>query len=177
MIYICIPSDSDGRVCLQFRRPVFDPWVGKVFWRRELQATPVFLPGEFHGQRSLVAYSPWGHRAGHDWETNTHIWYVWKNKCILFQKTMLGEDFKAGKQPWNISHLPVHEQLLKGLWRGCGGGVPERGECQEPDFLQLHLKMEPSARPVFQPLGKDRSFVFFSDLFKSPLKCLCRSQF
>ena len=30
-------------------------------WRREWQPTPVFLPGEFHGQRSLVGYSPWGH--------------------------------------------------------------------------------------------------------------------
>ena len=28
-------------------------------WRREWQPTPVFLPGEFHGQRSLVGYSPW----------------------------------------------------------------------------------------------------------------------
>ena len=31
-------------------------------WRREWQPTPVFLPGEFHGQRSLVGYSPWGHK-------------------------------------------------------------------------------------------------------------------
>ena len=30
-------------------------------WRREWVPTPVFLPGEFHGQRSLVGYSPWGH--------------------------------------------------------------------------------------------------------------------
>ena len=30
------------------------------------QPTPVFLPGEFHEQRSLVGYSPWGHRVGHD---------------------------------------------------------------------------------------------------------------
>ena len=34
--------------------------------------TPVFFPGEFHGQRSLASYSPWGHRVGHDWVTNTH---------------------------------------------------------------------------------------------------------
>ena len=33
---------------------------------------PVFLPGEFHGQRSLVGYSPWGCRVGCDWATNTH---------------------------------------------------------------------------------------------------------
>ena len=32
-----------------------DPWVGKIPWRREWLPTPVFLPGEFHGQRSLVA--------------------------------------------------------------------------------------------------------------------------
>ena len=37
----------------------FDPWVGKVPWRRERKPTPVFLPGEFHGQRSLMDYSPW----------------------------------------------------------------------------------------------------------------------
>ena len=36
--------------------------VGNIPWRREWLPTPVFLPGEFHGQRSLVGYSPWGHR-------------------------------------------------------------------------------------------------------------------
>ena len=32
------------------------------FWRRKWQATPVFLPGESNGQRSMVGYSPWGHK-------------------------------------------------------------------------------------------------------------------
>ena len=36
------------------RRPGFDPWVGKILWSRKWQPTPVFLPGKFHGQRSLV---------------------------------------------------------------------------------------------------------------------------
>ena len=50
---------SDGkRIYLQHRRPGFDPWIGKTPWRREQQPTPVFLPGEFYGQRSLVGYSP-----------------------------------------------------------------------------------------------------------------------
>ena len=40
----------------------FDPWVGKIPWERKWQLTPVFLPADFHGQRSLVGYSPWGHR-------------------------------------------------------------------------------------------------------------------
>ena len=44
------------------KRPRFDPWVGKIPFRRAWQPTPVFLPGKFHGQRSLAGYSTWGHR-------------------------------------------------------------------------------------------------------------------
>ena len=40
----------------------FDPWVGKIPWRRKWQPILGFLPGEFHGQRSLAGYSPWGHK-------------------------------------------------------------------------------------------------------------------
>ena len=40
-------------VCLQCGRPGFDPWVGKIPWRRKWQPTPVLLPGESHGRRSL----------------------------------------------------------------------------------------------------------------------------
>ena len=36
--------------------------VGKTPWRRKKQPTPVFLPGESHGQRSLVGYSTWDHK-------------------------------------------------------------------------------------------------------------------
>ena len=49
--------------CLLHCRQVLYPlWVGKIPWRRERLPTPVFLPGEFHGQSSLVGYSsPWDH--------------------------------------------------------------------------------------------------------------------
>ena len=40
----------------------FNPWVRKIPWRREWQSIPEFLPGEFHGQKSLVGYNPWGHK-------------------------------------------------------------------------------------------------------------------
>ena len=43
-------------------RPGFDPWVGKIPWRRKWQPTPILLPGESHGWRSLVSYSPWGRK-------------------------------------------------------------------------------------------------------------------
>ena len=42
------------------RRDRFDPWARKIPWRSAWQPTPVFLPGESHGQRSLAGYSPWG---------------------------------------------------------------------------------------------------------------------
>ena len=48
----------------------FDPWVGKIPWRRKWQSTPVLLPGKSHGQRSLGGCSPWGRRVRHDWETS-----------------------------------------------------------------------------------------------------------
>ena len=40
--------------CRIHKRRRFDPWVGKIPWRREQQHTPGFLPGESHGQRSLA---------------------------------------------------------------------------------------------------------------------------
>ena len=46
--------------CRRCRRHRFDPWVAKIPWRREWQPTPVFLPGESPGPRSLAGYSPRG---------------------------------------------------------------------------------------------------------------------
>ena len=40
--------------------PGFNPWVRKIPWGRKWQPTPIFLPEESHGQRSLAGYSPWG---------------------------------------------------------------------------------------------------------------------
>ena len=49
-----------GKNLPECRRPGFNPWVGNTPWRRAWQPTPVFSPGESHGQRSLMGYSPWG---------------------------------------------------------------------------------------------------------------------
>ena len=53
----------------QYRRCRFDPWVGKMPWRRKWQHTPIFLPGESHGQRGLAATVHRVARVGHDWVT------------------------------------------------------------------------------------------------------------
>jgi len=42
-------SFSLERICLQCERPGFDPWVGRISWKRERLPTPIFWPREFHG--------------------------------------------------------------------------------------------------------------------------------
>ena len=57
------PGGSDGKEsACNVGDPGLIPGSGRFPWRREWQPTPVFLPGEFHGQMSLAGYSPWGHK-------------------------------------------------------------------------------------------------------------------
>jgi len=59
------PGGASGKEhtcqCRRHKRLAFDPWVRKSPWRRKWRTTPVFLPGESPGQRSLEGYSPWGY--------------------------------------------------------------------------------------------------------------------
>ena len=73
----------------KFRTCSFDPWVGKIPWRRKWQPSPVFLPGESHGQRSRAGYSPWGCK-GLD-TTERLSTYAWT-------QVLLGE---------GVTHFPV----------------------------------------------------------------------
>ena len=66
---------------LQCRRSRFNQWVGKILWRREWLATPVLLPEEFQGQRSLASYSPWGPK-----ESDTTEWLSFSSRKLLFCK-------------------------------------------------------------------------------------------
>ena len=55
VIQVYAPTSNEEEACRRLR---FDPWLGKIPWRRKWQPTPIFLPGKSHGQRSLVSYSP-----------------------------------------------------------------------------------------------------------------------
>ena len=76
---ICItmadsPDGSDGK---ESAYNAGDFWIGKIPWRREWQPIPVFLPGESHGQRSLVGYSPWGRKVSDASEQlTTPGWFI-----------------------------------------------------------------------------------------------------
>ena len=55
---------------------------GRFPWRKKWQPTPVFLPGEFHGQRSLVGYSPWV-RKELDMTEQLHFPLLYCKSCLL----------------------------------------------------------------------------------------------
>ena len=73
-------------LCLQCRRPGFDPWAGTGPWRTEWQPTPLFLPREFHGQRSLASCSPRGGKESDTTKRLTHMcpsWIICLNSPFL----------------------------------------------------------------------------------------------
>ena len=96
-------------VCLQCRRPGFDPWVRKMPWRKKWQPTPVFLPRESHGLRSLVGYRPWGHKESDTTErlththTHTHTTFI---ECLLCVR------FLANIIIYSLYGKPTEEKLL-----------------------------------------------------------------
>ena len=87
-------------LCKRPKRCRFDPWVGKIPWRRAWQLTPVFLPGESHGQRSLAGYSPWDHKESD----------MAKHTCHRFKSSVLTSD-RSSK---SLSHLGSH--LMVSFW-------------------------------------------------------------
>ena len=108
----------------------FDPRVGKSPWRRQSQPTPVLLPGEFHGRRSLVGYNPWGCRVGHDWATNTittcwvhtsELTHVNPIRCILASPST----YKQGN--WDtkrLNKLPMGTKLATGSMENQSSEAP-----------------------------------------------------
>ena len=99
----------------QFRRHEFDLWIWKIPWRRKWQPTPAFLPGKFHGQRSMVGCSPWGHKESDTTEwlnTHTHTHSGYK-ECSLNDLSS-PENIKYDKR----LHPGTNEPSYCGSWPG-----------------------------------------------------------
>lgn len=103
------PCSSDGKESAsQCRRPEFSPWVAKIPWRRELQPTPVFLPGEFHGQRSLAGYSPWDRE-----ESGMAEWLALPRHLIVrFPSMSVGPFWICCRQPVGLTHWLIQNQCF-----------------------------------------------------------------
>ena len=106
----CFPSGSAGKEptwqCRRLKRHGFDPWVGKITWRRKRQCAPIFLPGKSHRQRSLAGYSPWGHK---ELDTCMHMVPYLKNFTITNLNTSFL--FKEKLRPY--LHRTQHLQFVR----------------------------------------------------------------
>ena len=108
MLALGLPWWLRGKsVCLQCRRPGFDPWVGKIPWRRKWQPTPVSLPGESHGERSLVAYSPWGRKESDTTEWLHSLTPQPKRRLHVTVLCWWNEKGKWGARHWNNLRMPA----------------------------------------------------------------------
>ena len=87
----------------------FNPWVRKIIWRRAWPPTPVSLPGEAQGQRSLAGYSPWGYRdaaARRGWSGSACMCSICTGLKSIKQEGPFSRGFYTKKVPFlTNSHL------------------------------------------------------------------------
>ena len=145
LLWIPFPVAQMVKICLQCTRPGYEPWIGKIPWRREWQPTAVFLSGESHGQRSLAGHGPWGHQESEDWATDTFTFLFvnhwchlgrkqWHPTAVLLPGKSHGRRSLMGSNPWGHEQSDTTEQLhfpfsLPCIWEG--NGNPLQCSCLE----------------------------------------------
>ena len=109
------------QVLSHLKRQGFNPWVWKIPWSRKWQPTPVFLPGESHGQRSLAGYSPWGQqRIRNDWVL--HGWGSFPPQglflCLQLSSSCLslGDSYFRLQLKYNHSRMAFLTILFGKVW-------------------------------------------------------------
>ena len=125
------------------RRTGFNPWVGKIPWRREWQPTPLFLPEQFHGQRSLADPSPWGCKESDTIEQLTLTLSLPSRKARYSEICMLSHfnHVRLCVTLWTIAYQALlymgfsRQEYWSGLPRSSTGALPDPGT--EPPSLAL----------------------------------------
>ena len=100
-------------------------WVGMIPWRRARQPTPVFLPGESHGRRSLAGYSPWCCRVRHDWATELQQ-HVTTSHPLLY---VVGVMVNPETQDWPLCVMASPTDSLASCLLGFSPCPPRRHLC------------------------------------------------
>ena len=117
-------------------------------WGREWQPTPVFLLGEFHGQRNLVGYSLMGHN-GHDWATNTHTHT--HNQPQFSSVQLLSHVWLPDSMDCSMSGFPIHHHLLKLAQTH----VHWVGNATQPSHSLSSLLLQPSVFPRIRDFSNE----------------------
>ena len=101
--------------CKRGKRCRFDPWVGKIPWRRKWQPAPGFLPGKFHGQKNLAGYSPWGHKESDTTEQlSTHKSFEQSLIILIFRSFTTVNYFKlfVELRQWKSYLLGIMNKMI-----------------------------------------------------------------
>ena len=154
---MCIGGASGKEPACQGKRPKrhgFHSWVGKIPWRRAWELTPVFLPGESHGQRSLAGYlrSKGSLRDRHNWSDlacmHTYIYIPWwlSGKESTCQCRTLRFDPWVSKIPWIRKVNPLQQSCMgsptdKGARWATVHGIPRVGCYLGTKQQQLYINM------------------------------------
>ena len=137
-IHICgLPCGSDSREsACNAGDPGLIRGVGKILWRRDWQSTAVFLAGEFHGQRTLAGYSPWGHKESDMTEQltlllHTYVVLTWVPQRRAWEKDFiqwfLWEEIPGGRRKGQSRcHWP------QGPSHGAAQGILEQASQDRP---------------------------------------------
>ena len=149
MLVVNNPSDNAGG-----RRYRFDPWVGKIPWRWAWQPTQVFVPGESHGQRSLMVHHPWGCKESDTTEPTEHAThrrsvFIFSSSYLLFLRISIF-----------LPTVLIYFCLLSALYIRalCISTIPMLKS--QPDNSNMPSISDPNACSV----SSDCAFVFLYDL-------------
>ena len=157
--------------------------VRKVCWSRKWQPTPVFLPGESHGQRCLVGYSPWDRRVRRDWVTNIHTHFCllrapfdrscFRKGCCLtapsgciFWSTVV---FTAGHMP-STQRSPCSLPATPSQWSSKG---MSKNRATPAQLCALETSYQPSQDFLQTAMHWDPPILFFLTLPTSEMPALC----
>ena len=137
--------------CRRCKRHRFHPWAGNVSQRREWQNTPVFLPGEFHGQRSLVGYSSWGHKESDTTKVTQHVACV---RVCVYRYVLSHVLFCGPMNPHGSFVLGIFQAWELGNGMGCHfflqGMFPTQGSNLRLLLWQVgSFPLAPPGKPQF----------------------------
>ena len=127
------------RICLQCWRPGFSLLVGTIPWRREWLPTPVFLPEEFHGHRSLAGYSPWGRKESDTTEWLTLSLSIYLKAFVSCNAPLTKSSHTAFHIGWSMSFSPNSTLFQKPCLRSPHVPAPVRRGCSRGWLPSCHF--------------------------------------
>ena len=125
---IFVPQRTFGKVAQMVKNlPAMmeiqvQPWVERLLWRREWLPTPVFLPGESHGQKSLAGYSPWNRKEQDTTEMTQHSWISHSCHKLIYYYVYLQVNLGEGNG-YPLQYFCLENLMDRRAWQATVHGV------------------------------------------------------